>query len=120
VGTLANSRLCRHGTSNLLFLGLLEAPPGFEPGMEVLQGHPRFFFARSAIREIGPELNPSQTDAMISSSRPLCMASAEIGCRWFLADTVRAQLGNLPLQFSFLMMNRTPFSISSDPDRGRK
>jgi len=23
------------------FLGKLEAPPGFEPGMEVLQGHPR-------------------------------------------------------------------------------
>jgi hypothetical protein len=22
----------------------LEAPPGFEPGMEVLQGHPRSFF----------------------------------------------------------------------------
>jgi hypothetical protein len=24
-------------------LGILEAPPGFEPGMEVLQGHPRSF-----------------------------------------------------------------------------
>jgi len=23
----------------------LEAPPGFEPGVEVLQSHPRFFFA---------------------------------------------------------------------------
>ena len=37
LGTFANSRLCRDGTNGLNFLMILEAPPGFEPGMEVLQ-----------------------------------------------------------------------------------
>jgi hypothetical protein len=29
--------LCGARTSDAVFLGILEAPPGFEPGMEVLQ-----------------------------------------------------------------------------------
>ena len=45
LGTFANSRLYRQGTSNAVFVRNLEAPPGFEPGMEVLQGHPQSFLA---------------------------------------------------------------------------
>ena len=37
LGTLASACLCRQGTSDAFFLRILEAPPGFEPGMEVLQ-----------------------------------------------------------------------------------
>jgi hypothetical protein len=33
----------------------LEAPPGFEPGMEVLQSHPRFALTPLALAEFSPK-----------------------------------------------------------------
>src|SRR4029079_4844370 len=47
----------------------LEAPPGFEPGMEVLQSHPRVAFVRSTIRAITPEAFYAPSDASIMRSR---------------------------------------------------
>jgi hypothetical protein len=69
----------------------LEAPPGFEPGMEVLQGHPRCFIA------IGTLPDPAETAAALSDTRTVntrsaCVALGEIGSREFVAGTVRAQL----------------------------
>ena len=45
LGTLASARLCHPRTHGANFLMILEAPPGFEPGMEVLQdcSGPRFW-----------------------------------------------------------------------------
>jgi hypothetical protein len=37
LGTVASTRLRRARTNDASFLEILEAPPGFEPGMEVLQ-----------------------------------------------------------------------------------
>src|SRR5688572_27730692 len=37
LGTLTRGGLCPRGTSGADFRRILEAPPGFEPGMEVLQ-----------------------------------------------------------------------------------
>ena len=37
LGTVVTVRLYRQRTSDSIFLRILEAPPGFEPGMEVLQ-----------------------------------------------------------------------------------
>ena len=37
LGTFASARMCRQGTNGTNLLRILEAPPGFEPGMEVLQ-----------------------------------------------------------------------------------
>jgi hypothetical protein len=37
LGTLMRGRLCRSAANGVVFRRILEAPPGFEPGMEVLQ-----------------------------------------------------------------------------------
>lgn len=40
----------------------LEAPPGFELGMEVLQGHPRCFFPDRRTAESAEEITTAQSD----------------------------------------------------------
>ncbi len=67
----------------------LEAPPGFEPGMEVLQGHPP--------RAIGewPDADRNHNGSigyMNRNARSSCLALAQIGRPWIVAGTVWAQL----------------------------
>jgi len=56
LGTVGNGTLRRRGTSDSIFLRNVEAPPGFEPGVEVLQGHPRCFRAARELALFRPEL----------------------------------------------------------------
>jgi hypothetical protein len=46
-------RLCLSAANGVVFRRILEAPPGFEPGMEVLQSHPRSFSYDPRDRESG-------------------------------------------------------------------
>ena len=71
---------------------ILEAPPGFEPGMEVLQGHPRVVFADFLNRVILAKIGSSQSHRSIRQSARSWVALPEIGWRQLAAGTFRAQL----------------------------
>jgi hypothetical protein len=65
---------------------MLEAPPGFEPGIEVLQSHPRSF-SYDPRPGIGPEVARSHCGTRISARRASCVALVEIGQDRFAAGT---------------------------------
>jgi hypothetical protein len=68
----------------------LEAPPGFEPGVEVLQGHPRSF-----LRDGSFELSRPKSHSLNRLRRSLVRAHR--GCRWLKLGAVgsrRAQFGH--------------------------
>jgi hypothetical protein len=65
----------------------VEAPPGFEPGVEVLQSHPRSFLALVVLAEFSPKALRAKKIEAFWGSNEECVALAEIGRLWLAAGT---------------------------------
>ena len=57
----------------------VEAPPGFEPGVEVLQSHPRCLLALSVRVEFSRKSLSVKTIALVQAIGGKCFLLAEIG-----------------------------------------
>jgi hypothetical protein len=66
----------------------LEAPPGFEPGVEVLQSHPRFPPALFVLAEFSRKSLRIKEIASFWRSPEKCVPLAEIACLRFAAGTI--------------------------------
>jgi hypothetical protein len=84
----------------------LEGPPGFEPGMEVLQGHPRSFLA-IRIGVMSTEITNAQSNTCVDS-RASCVALGEIGQDGFAAGTVRAEFNGIRIKLEAVIPYRAP------------
>jgi uncharacterized protein (DUF433 family) len=90
IASLASAHLCASGAT----VGTLrassgrtvEAPPGLEPEMEVLQGHPRWFSCDPQFARSPRNLHPFQSDASVAGSLPKCAALGGIRRHGFLAQ----------------------------------
>jgi hypothetical protein len=80
----------------------VEAPPGIEPGMEVLQGHPRSFRLDPHFASLPRKSHLVNQMRRFPEKRLSSVALAEIGGLEVVAGTVRAQLGGRYKNFDVL------------------
>jgi hypothetical protein len=66
----------------------LEAPPGFEPGVEVLQSHPRFLLTLFVRAEFSQKSLSVKTITPFQAIDLKSVLLAEIGGRWLAAGTI--------------------------------
>jgi hypothetical protein len=89
--SICGASVCATGAQIIKFDRKSEAPPGFEPGMEVLQGHPRWF-SRDRLERRSRQITHVQSITSIHCSRASCVPLVRIGTLRIAAGTVRAQL----------------------------